>query len=245
MIIMRALIISDIHANLTALDAVLEAAGSFDAVWCLGDLVGYGPDPNECIARVRELPNPLCIIGNHDAAALDQIDADTFNPEARSAIRWTQKALNQSSRSFLQSLPEKIQLERVTLAHGSPRHPVWEYLLDTRTATLNFEYFETPICIVGHTHLPVIYSLLDSNRLARLSIPEPNQVITLPEHAIINPGSVGQPRDRDPRAAFAIYDTEENLWDYRRVAYDVPSVQERMIQAGLPERHIQRLAAGW
>jgi diadenosine tetraphosphatase ApaH/serine/threonine PP2A family protein phosphatase len=242
---MRALVISDIHANLSALEAVLEAAGPLDAAWCLGDLIGYGPDPNECIARVRALPNLKCIIGNHDAAALNHIDADSFNPEARTAIHWTQKALTLESKAFLQGLPEKIRLEEATLAHGSPRHPVWEYLLDTRTATINFEYFDTPLCIVGHTHLPVLYTLQDGNHLARLSIPDANQVIPLPDRAIANPGSVGQPRDRDPRAAFAIFDSEARTWDYRRVEYDVPLVQERMRKAGLPERHIVRIAAGW
>ncbi|MBN1146775.1 MAG: metallophosphoesterase family protein [Anaerolineales bacterium] len=242
---MRILIISDIHANLTALEAVLAEAGEYAATWCLGDLVGYGPDPNECIERVRELPDLKCIIGNHDAAALKQIDPDTFNPEARTAIFWTQKMLSESALAFLQSLPEKIVLEKVTLSHGSPRYPVWEYLLDTRTATINFEHFNTPLCFVGHTHLPVIYTLHEDDHLARLDIPEPNQKITLSERSIVNPGSVGQPRDRDPRAAYAIYDTEENTWDYRRTAYDFLAVQERMREARLPERHIYRLAAGW
>jgi diadenosine tetraphosphatase ApaH/serine/threonine PP2A family protein phosphatase len=122
---------------------------------------------------------------------------------------------------------------------------VWEYLLDARTATLNFDYFDTSLCFVGHTHLPVIYALQDEHSLALLSIPEPNQALTLPGRAIVNPGSVGQPRDRDPRASFAVYDTESNIWDYRRAAYDIPAVQERMLKAGLPERHIHRLAAGW
>jgi diadenosine tetraphosphatase ApaH/serine/threonine PP2A family protein phosphatase len=176
---------------------------------------------------------------------LNQIDSDTFNPEARTAIQWTQKTLNQSSKNFLHELPEKVELERVTLAHGSPRHPVWEYLLDTRTATINFEYFDTPLCIVGHTHLPVFYTLHDSNHLARLNIPEPNLVTPLPERAIINPGSVGQPRDRDERAAFALFDEVANTWDYRRVKYNIPAVQARMRLAGLPERHILRIASGW
>jgi predicted phosphodiesterase len=242
---MRILVISDIHANLTALEAVLAEAGEIDAAWCLGDLVGYGPDPNECIERVRELPQLSCIIGNHDAAALKQIDADTFNPEARIAIHWTQRTLNQNSHDFLSELPEKIRIGDVTLTHGSPRHPVWEYLLDTRTATLNFDYFDTSLCFVGHTHLPVIYSLQDNNHLAHLSIPEPNQALVLPIRAIANPGSVGQPRDRDPRASFSIYDPENNSWNYRRVVYDIPAVQARMTTAGLPERHIHRLAAGW
>ena len=120
---MRILVISDIHANLTALEAVMAEAGKFDAAWCLGDLVGYGPDPNECVALIRELPGLLCIIGNHDLAALQQLNSDTFNPEARLAILWTQHALSESSRNFLQSLPEKIEYEDVTLSHGSPRHP--------------------------------------------------------------------------------------------------------------------------
>jgi predicted phosphodiesterase len=242
---MRVLVISDIHANLTALEAVLGEAGECEAVWCLGDLVGYGPDPNECIERVRNLPNLQCVVGNHDAAALRQIDAETFNPEARLAIMWTQKALTEESKAFLNGLPEKIQAADVTITHGSPRHPVWEYLLDARTATLNFDYFDTSLCFVGHTHLPVIYALQDEHSLALLSIPEPNQALTLPGRAIVNPGSVGQPRDRDPRASFAVYDTESNIWDYRRAAYDIPAVQERMLKAGLPERHIHRLAAGW
>lgn len=242
---MRYLIISDIHANLTALDAVLADAGSIDAVWCLGDLVGYGPDPNECVARVQVLPNLLCILGNHDAAALNQIDSDSFNPEARNAITWTKKNLTPEAKEFLSALPEKIRLDGATLAHGSPRHPVWEYLLDTRTAAINFEYFDTPLCIVGHTHLPVIYEYSESSRQAHLSIPDPNRLLTLPGRVIVNPGSVGQPRDRDPRASFAIYDSDANTWTYRRVDYDIPAVQERMRQAGLPERHIVRIAAGW
>ena len=242
---MRILVFSDIHGNLTALEAALAEAGEIDAAWCLGDLVGYGPNPNECIARIRGLPDLQCIIGNHDAAALDLIDSDTFNPEARAAILWTRKVLTDSSWNFLNNLPEKLELDGVTLAHGSPRHPVWEYLLDTRTATLNFDFFTTPLCFVGHTHLPVVYTMHTDNHLAHLNIPEPNQKLVLPTRAIVNPGSVGQPRDRDPRAAFAIFEPETNTWDYRGVAYDIGEVQARMQGLGLPERHIHRLAAGW
>jgi len=242
---MRVLIISDIHANITALETVLAEAGKYDAVWCLGDLVGYGPDPNECITRVRQLPGIQCIIGNHDMAALQQLDSDSFNPEARTAIVWTQKSLTESSRIFLQHLPEKIELPDVTLAHGSPRHPVWEYLLDTRTATYSFDFFDTPLCFVGHTHLPVIFSMNHSFYGATQTVPDANTSISAPQRAILNPGSVGQPRDHDPRAAYAIYDTDSKTWEYRRVSYDILSVQERMRKAKLPERHIQRIAAGW
>jgi len=240
---MRILVISDIHANLTALDAVLTDAGEFDAAWCLGDLVGYGPDPNECIAKVRALPNLRCIIGNHDAAALDQIDIKTFNTEARQALEWTQKTLTETSVSFLSSLQQKIEINNVTLTHGSPRHPVWEYLMDSQTAALNFDYFSTPYCFVGHTHLPVVYTREEKKLVVYK--PTPNKKITLSPRTIINPGSVGQPRDHDPRAAYVIYNPEENTWDYRRLTYDIPAVQTRMADAQLPERHIVRLQAGW
>jgi len=242
---MRILVISDIHANLTSLEAVLADAGEFEAAWCLGDLVGYGPDPNECIARVRGLPNLVCLVGNHDAATLHQIDTDNFNPDARTAIEWTRQTLVPEAYAFLQNLPEKVTVEMVTLAHGSPRQPVWEYLLDTRTASLNFNYFETPYCLVGHTHLPVVFYMPDDTRTARLVVPEASMQVTLAPRAILNPGSVGQPRDRDPRAAYAILDTSQNTWEFRRVGYDITSVQKRMEAVGLPERHIQRLASGW
>jgi predicted phosphodiesterase len=242
---MRILVISDIHANLTALEAVLKEAGEFDAAWCLGDLVGYGPDPNEVIDLVCQLPGLVCLIGNHDAAALSQIDTNSFNPEARTALQWTQKQLSQTSVAFLKSLPERKIIDLVTLSHGSPRFPVWEYLLDSRTATLNFEFFDTPFCFVGHTHLPVIYNMDGSSAMANLAIPEPNTTFQLSWRTITNPGSVGQPRDRDPRASFAIYDPDTYAWTYRRIPYDILGVQERMATAGLPERHILRLTAGW
>ena len=242
---MRVLVISDIHANLTALEAVLADAGTYDAVWCLGDLVGYGPDPNESIARVCDLPKLACIIGNHDAATLNQIDAESFNPEARQAIQWTQETLLNSSTAFLRDLPERVNLDSVTLVHGSPRHPVWEYLLDTQNATRNFEHFDTPYCFVGHTHLPSVYYLAENHRSAKLFIPEAGTRLVLSPRAIMNPGSVGQPRDRDPRAAYAIFIPDEQVWEYHRVTYDVAEVQNRMREAGLPERHILRLSAGW
>jgi len=238
-------VISDIHANLTALEAVLSAAGAVDAAWCLGDLVGYGPDPNEVIERIRQLPNLSCLMGNHDAASLNQIETAAFNTEARQALKWTQKILSDSSIGFLKSLPEKLQVGGVTLAHGSPRYPIWEYLLDTKTATSNFDFFETAFCLVGHTHLPVIYNLDGSQPTAELDIPQPNSLINLKWRSIVNPGSVGQPRDRDTRAAFALFSPDDNSWDYRRVPYDIASVQARMVKAGLPERHIIRLTSGW
>lgn len=242
---MRILVVSDIHANLPALETVLSDAGEVDATWCLGDLVGYGPHPNDCVALIREIPNLTCLIGNHDAATLNKISIDTFNPDARLAVLWTQENITPSNREFLNNLPDHKVLDSVTIAHGSPRQPVWEYLLDTRTATQNFDFFETPFCFVGHSHLPVIYQLNDGHQSADLIIPQAQQCTKMTPRAILNPGSVGQPRDRDPRAAFAIFDTDELSWEQRRVSFDIKSVQINMQEAGLPQRHILRLSSGW
>jgi predicted phosphodiesterase len=242
---MRILIISDIHANLTALDAVLDDAPQVDAVWCLGDLVGYGPDPNECVKRVQELPNLVCLFGNHDAAVTGKIDIGSFNNEARLAVLWTQSVIEQENIDYLKALNPQTVIDSVHLAHGSPRQPIWEYLLDTRTAFENFDYFETPYCFVGHSHLPVVFRLENNKRTTDLSIPEVNSSLKMVPRTICNPGSVGQPRDRDPRAAYAVFDSDRQTWNLRRVPYAIHEVQERMRAAGLPPRHIQRLSAGW
>ena len=242
---MRILVISDIHANMTALETVLKDAENFDAVWCLGDLVGYGPDPNECVECIRSLPELVCLIGNHDAAVVNQLDASTFNPEARRSIEWTQEQLTAENLEYLSQLRNRIVLDQVTLVHGSPRSPTFEYLLDTYLATINFAYFETPYCFVGHTHLPVQYLLGNGQGFARLQIPPENKAIRMVSRSIFNPGSVGQPRDRDPRASYAFFDPENETWEYRRISYDIKAVQQRMRAASLPERHIQRLTGGW
>ena len=242
---MTILVISDIHANLTALEAVLSDAGNVEAVWCLGDLVGYGPDPNECIARVRQLPGMVCILGNHDAAALGQIDIEAFNVEARLSIEWLLSKLSHESLDFLGGLPERMVMDHVTLAHGSPRNPVWEYVLDTRTALRNFDHFDTPFCFIGHTHLPLVYQLDETRSRISLIVSQPDEQWPLVNRALLNPGSVGQPRDHNPRASYALYDPVGNTWVNRRVSYDVPAVQKRILEAGLPPRHALRLAEGW
>src|SRR5450830_561509 len=217
---MTILVISDIHANLTALEEVLRDAGEVDAVWCLGDLVGYGPDPNECINRVRLLPNLVCMRGNHDAAALGQIDIEAFNTEARLSIQWLLSTLSEESLDFLGGLPEKKVIGQVTLAHGSPRNPVWEYILDTRTARRNFDFFDTPFCFIGHTHLPLIYQLDEQQNNLSLIVSEPGERRALVKRALLNPGSVGQPRDHNPLASYALFDPEANTWENHRAAYD-------------------------
>jgi diadenosine tetraphosphatase ApaH/serine/threonine PP2A family protein phosphatase len=240
---MRILVLSDIHANLTALDAVLADAGPYDAAWCLGDIVGYGPDPEECLQAVQALPGLVCVLGNHDAALIGEIDEQAFNPEARLSIEWTRQAVSPESIAFMNELPKQAAVEKVTIVHGSPRAPTYEYLLHPYTATLNFAYFETEFSFFGHTHIPTLFKL--RNGYADLFVLEGAGEFTLEPRLMINPGSVGQPRDRDPRAAYALYDTANDLWEHRRVAYDIPAVQERMRARELPLKHIQRLAEGW
>ncbi len=241
---MRILVISDVHANLTALEAVLISADPFDAVWCLGDLVDYGPDPNECVERIRSLPNLTCIIGNHEAAVLGMLPDESFNSDARKSARWTHLHLNESNREYLLNLPECLTIDIATLAHGSPRFPIWEYILDTWTATENFESFNTQLCLVGHSHIPVAFFSSEPDGEIVWSLLKHESILQLDGRAILNPGSVGQPRDGDPRASYAIFEPEKNTWQNFRVDYDIKGVQKRIIKAGLPRNHAIRLASG-
>lgn len=243
---MRVLIISDIHANLAAFETVLaDAANEWDVIWFLGDLVGYGPDPNECVDLLREHPH-VALSGNHDWAVLNKLDIEGFNREARTAIEWTQATITEDARSYLESLPAMTQEGNFTLAHASPRQPVWEYILDAYTAAVNFIYLETPVGFVGHTHVPVIYEERGRNTITT-HLPNYHEPLQFSKSSrlIINPGSVGQPRDSDPRAAYGLLDTEAKTWQFRRVAYPIRTTQARMREHDLPERLIARLSYGW
>ncbi len=242
---MKVLVLSDIHGNRTALEAVLEDAGKVDAVWCLGDIIGYGPDPNDCVAMIRDLPNLVCLRGNHDSAVIGLTEKRKFNVSAQVVLEWTLDQLNPIHRQYLQSLSPQAVIGDVTLVHGSPRDPVWEYIMDVYTATANFAYFETSYCFVGHSHLPVLYYQKPGKKLTNVTFVYPGDSTVLPSRSIVNPGSVGQPRDHDPRAAYSIFDTDKKTWTQHRVAYDIPSVQDRMTRAGLPIEYIQRLDLGW
>lgn len=266
---MRVLILSDIHANFVALETVVAAAaGQYDAVWCLGDVVGYGPAPNECVEFVREHTN-LCVIGNHDWAVLGRsgIDIDNFNPLARQAVLWTQRQLSQENRDFLDSLPaEPLHPDgagNVLITHASPRKPVWEYVQTPTIALENFACFDAHLCLVGHTHQPAIYRwrLNENGRRSDPAsqtggavtvdflVPEPGECLQMDpsprQRLILNPGSVGQPRDNDPRAAFGLLDLDALTWEVRRVAYPVDLTQSQMRAANLPRRLIDRLNFGW
>ncbi|MBI9043922.1 MAG: metallophosphoesterase family protein [Anaerolineaceae bacterium] len=242
---MRTLIFSDIHANLTALEAVLSDAGKTDQIWCLGDLVGYGPDPNECVTLIQSLPSLTCILGNHDAAAIGLLDTVSFNQDAKVSASWTTNNLTPSNIQFIKTLKPMVVKNNITLAHGSPRNPIWEYILDSYTAKINLENMKTRICFVGHTHLSSIFIYNEKSQSVDLRPLKNNEKFKLTQKTILNPGSLGQPRDNDPRAAYAILDTATGIFETHRVPYDIPSVQQRIIDAGLPERHAMRLTQGW
>lgn len=241
---MRILIISDVHANLPALESVLAAAAPFDSVWCLGDLVDYGPDPNECVERIRDLPRLTCITGNHEAAVLNLLAVESFNGDARKSAVWTANALTEMNKQFLLNLPETAVVDNVTLVHGSPRFPVWEYILDTQTAAENYHYFETANCFVGHSHVPLIFYRNGKEPGVDWLVLKDQGVLHLEGKSILNPGSVGQPRDGDPRASFAVYEPETSTWQQYRVEYDIRAVQKRIRDAGLPHNHANRLSSG-
>jgi predicted phosphodiesterase len=243
---MRILVMSDIHANYTALKAVLEEAGEVDETWCLGDLVGYGPDPNAVVEEMRDIKNLTCLLGNHDVAAIGKMPLETFNGDARKSLMHHEKVLSASNLDYLNSLPSKTKVRgEVTMAHGSPRDPLWEYILNTLSARLNFDHFDTPWCFVGHSHIQCMFELDEKKDRVTLEQTKPDVTISLHPKLILNPGSVGQPRDRDPRAAFAIYDSEARTWTPRRTEYNIAEVQERIRAAGLPEKHAARIAEGW
>jgi len=242
----KVLVISDVHANAVALEAVLADAGKVDETWCLGDVAGYGPQPNECIERIRSLPNLTCIMGNHDYAAIGDVALETFNTDARKALLWQRKMFSEESRSFLNALPRKLVVHgEVSLAHGSPRDPIWEYVMNTLVARINLAFFDTPWCFVGHSHFQVMFQFQAKVDDLSIVVPRLAEQYELKERAILNPGSVGQPRDRDPRAAYAIFSPEAHTWEPHRVEYDIKSVQKMILDAGLPPRHAERLAGGW
>lgn len=243
---MRVAIVSDIHSNLPAFEAVLQHAASearVDALWCLGDTVGYGPQPNECIALLRGYEHRT-VAGNHDLAACGKMGTEEFNEAATAAAQWTSEQLSDASREFLESLSMIEQESDFTLVHGSLRWPEWEYLLSTEQAQVQFELQKTPYSIVGHSHLPFVCA--EGERAPpRLSPAGDGERIDLTStRLILNPGSVGQPRDNDPRASYVLCDTEAVVVTFHRVEYDIAATQEAMARARLPEWLSERLSYG-
>jgi diadenosine tetraphosphatase ApaH/serine/threonine PP2A family protein phosphatase len=240
---MRIAVVSDVHANLVALDAVLAAIGQVDAIWHLGDIVGYGPDPDRVVARLTAV-GAAGVRGNHDAAACGGPEIEWFNPEAREAMEWTRRVISASTRAWLAALPDRLVDDRFTLVHGSPRDPIWEYVTSVPVARANLAVLATPIGLHGHTHIPVAFRERDGR--VEVATPGDGSSVALDEESrlLLNPGSVGQPRDGDPRASYAIVDTDAARCTWHRVAYDIGTVQAAMRKAGLPERLASRLAIG-
>jgi predicted phosphodiesterase len=241
----RILVLSDIHGNLPALQSVLQDAGEVDAVWCLGDLVGYGPYPNECIELIREQKELLCVMGNHDAGMLGRISLSMFNHDAQVSLKWVKTVISEACWEFLRSLPDQEKADKTTLVHGSPRNSIWEYVLDPGIARDNFDSFDTPLSMVGHTHLPIAYIYFEDLKEVEWTLGKKDKPMKLEHRAILNPGSVGQPRDHDPRAAYAIFYPRRMTWEFHRVEYDVEMVQDAINKAGLPAKHASRLTEGW
>jgi predicted phosphodiesterase len=239
---MRIAVLSDIHGNLPALEAVLAALRPFDAIWQLGDVVGYGPQPNEVVALLAS-EHALGVRGNHDSAAVGELETDAFNDDARAAIEWTMGQLTDSTRQWLTDLDRRRELDGFTLVHGSPRDPTWEYVYAVSIARANMSRFPTTHCLVGHTHVPLVYR--QSGNKVEPWVPGNGSRLELDERrALINPGSVGQPRDGDRRASAMLLDTEQMSAEWRRVEYPIDGVQEMMEQAGLPRRLVARLSHG-
>jgi diadenosine tetraphosphatase ApaH/serine/threonine PP2A family protein phosphatase len=242
----RVAVISDVHANLYALKAVLGEIDRDppDAIWCLGDTVGYGPRPNECCTLVRERAH-LTLVGNHDLVALGEggIAAHDFNPEAAAASRWTQEELTEESRGFLGSLEPTAESDGVQLFHGSPRDPVWDYVLTEAIALESLALTTAPLVLVGHTHVATALVLAEDVLDGGLA-PDGLEASIERGRWLLNPGSVGQPRDGNPDASFLELDLASRTARFRRVAYPVARTQEEIRERGLPDALAERLAHG-
>ncbi len=245
---MRAAVLSDIHSNRQALEAVLAAVEEtgVEEVWCLGDMVGYGADPDACTALVRERCS-TCLAGNHDLAVLGALDIATFSEGAAAAVEWTRRNVSQETLDFLASLDPAGSREGVGLFHASPRDPVWEYVLSTDQAEAGFEAMEERIGLIGHSHIALFFVQPPSAQLgyARGAQAGDGGGVELAEGEwLLNPGSVGQPRDGDPRAAWLELDTEAWTARWHRVDYDIEAAATAIRAAGLPETLAERLGVG-
>ncbi len=236
---MRTAILADIHGNWPALEAVLEDAHDVDGVICLGDLVGYGGNPERCVDEVRGRGWPT-LVGNHDRACTDPQILAWFNDDAAQAVRWTKQRLDAERVEWLAGLPETLEEAGVMLVHASPRDPIFEYVLDTATAAANLLVLGGRSCLHGHTHIPGVFyidgdSLQHNYWLGHVKVEGP---------VLINPGSVGQPRDGNPDASYGIWDVEERTFEWRRVPYNRDAAKRAIRKAKLPDRFAARLDVG-
>jgi diadenosine tetraphosphatase ApaH/serine/threonine PP2A family protein phosphatase len=240
---MKYAIISDIHSNLEALTACFESIDGegVDVIACLGDIIGYGASPNECIEMVRKR-SQYVVAGNHDSAAVGETDTEYFNHDARAAVLWTRQQLSPENHAYLKDLPFTLEVGGNLLVHASPSNPrEWQYIFYTREAAREFTAFSQEICFFGHSHWPTFFIERDGEHT---QLPPPVIVVQPGERAMINVGSVGQPRDGDPRAAFALYDDATRRVEIRRVDYDVERVRGRILETELPRSAADRLVWG-
>jgi diadenosine tetraphosphatase ApaH/serine/threonine PP2A family protein phosphatase len=247
-------VFSDVHSNIEALDAVLAFFKDIEVggYICCGDLVGYGPDPNAVLDRIRELKNAQVICGNHDLAVINRLDVEWFNSYARAAALWTRERLSEDSRHYLEGLTAKLEAPDFTMAHGTPRRPPEEYLLSATTFRDNIEYVKKWPLFVGHSHMPLSFKLdAAAKGGVEATFLEHNQIATVARTAdgalaptAFNPGSVGQPRDHDNRTCCGLYDSEAQTFRVVRLEYDVTVTQAKIRAAGLPEFLALRLAFG-
>lgn len=241
---MRYAIISDIHGNSEALEASLESLSKedIDGYFCLGDIVGYGADPCDCLDKIKSLSCKAIVAGNHDWAAINLSDPARFNFIARQAITWTSDNLNSQEKEYLKALPLIYKDGLMTLAHGTLSRPKeFNYMLDIYTAAKDFDILETPVSFVGHSHLPGVF--FEEDYQINYSVDQ--KIVLKPRiKYIVNAGSIGQPRDGDWRSSLVIFDTEERSIEFKRIEYDIKLAQKKIIRAGLPERLATRLEEG-
>ncbi len=239
---MRVAVLSDIHSNSPALEAALEAVGTRDQLWITGDIVGYGPHPDQVVERLRD-EDAVAVQGNHDAATLGRIPTGTFNDLARAAVKWTAETMKPANLEWLADQPDMRVEGDFTLVHGSPRDPLWEYLFSIPAARINLAAFETPYCLVGHTHHQLTFR--DDQGQVEALLAEDGSSLTLDDRrCILNPGSVGQPRDGDPRACAMVIDTDSGEVEWLRFAYDIERTQADIRSTTLPKRLADRLELG-
>lgn len=239
---MKYAIISDIHANIEALDAVVDDAQSKDVhdFFCLGDIVGYGPNPRECIRKILDI-KAVCIAGNHDHAAVGLTDISFFNLHAKNAALWTSEQLADDDKTFIKDLPLVVRHENITLVHSALDEPSkWHYILNDSDAAKNIELMDSLLCFIGHSHIPCIFQEQYNSRALFDFLDH----LTISQKSIINVGSVGQPRDGDPRSSYVIFDDSSNIITFERVDYDIEKAQKKIIEAGLPTILANRLLLG-
>ena len=239
----RYAIFSDIHSNIEALDAALGLLRADDELLCLGDIVGYGPNPNECVAKIRDRATAV-VLGNHDVAAIDNFGLAYFNPAAREAMKWTQRVIDEESKAWLNSLGYEFRMPEFLLVHGAPKN-YFEYILDKPGAARAFAATDAPIIFIGHTHIAEYYGLDAEGAISHKHLQQGGELILTPGvRYIVNVGSVGQPRDLNPRASVGLFDSETRTVNIVRFDYPIARVQENIVSAHLPEALARRLLVG-